>query len=459
MGNRIPTAESLAETTAALRAFLAKYNTYRPILPDPSIGAGVMAAAVVLPSFARLERCLNPRRIPFGQRLHAGSSMAHWPESVMVALSALDGVIGALIKRWDVPEFCEDKGTLRGRGDIRQPDAEGRETEIHFDRPFQPLSLTPEEEERLHWCLEQLEAALIAIARTPEVVEPAEPMPESDGPTPADLVPLLDAILRPVRPCLSMHLSQGEMPLTVSGARELTENFRALRGTLRTLLGTGDATAPGVKEAQDLCDAIDPYALNQPTRLLDGESLKRFVPELGRVRDLIDLSRLPGATSEPPADEHPQGEVKPGSNQKCVDRSKIKKVRINREEAAVRVRDFLNENPGATIEQVHKGTGVSTGAICKTLAWRQQMRSREISAREGQQPKQRPLTKKMCHVIQANSPDSAEILDDLEITKNVFLNNATPAQKRKFYQLPLDAQQNFLFLYGQGEYEESDLDA
>jgi hypothetical protein len=142
-----------------------------------------------------------------------------------------------------------------------------------------------------------------------------------------------------------------------------------------------------------------------------------------------------------------------------VDRSKIKKVRINREEAAVRVRDFLNENPGATIEQVHKGTGVSTGAICKTLAWRQQMRSREISAREGQQPKQRPLTKKMCHVIQANSPDSAEILDDLEITKNVFLNNATPAQKRKFYQLPLDAQQNFLFLYGQGEYEESDLDA
>jgi hypothetical protein len=145
-------------------------------------------------------------------------------------------------------------------------------------------------------------------------VEPDEREPaNAEDKTPADLIPLLDAIIQMARSWLSLHLwngGNGEMPLSVSGVSIIMDNFGALRGTLRNLLSTGQGTAPGVAEAQGLCAEIDGYSLNRPTGLFDGECLKRHLPELVRVRDLLARSLIPGAMADVPANAGTTGKPK-----------------------------------------------------------------------------------------------------------------------------------------------------
>ena len=159
--NRIPSAEELISIAAALQDLLNTFEKYKLFLDDSSspIGNGVPTAAMLATdslcrlemqgSFCRLEKLLNPRRLPYGSPERTCMVVSGWPPQVMVGLSTLKQHVDQLIQRWDIPEVCEDHTMTRGRYGITRDDG----TIEDIDRPAQPCVLTTVELERLGWVL------------------------------------------------------------------------------------------------------------------------------------------------------------------------------------------------------------------------------------------------------------------------------------------------------------------
>jgi hypothetical protein len=183
--NRIPSAEELASIAAALRSLLKTFEQYKLFLDDPSgpIGDGVPTIAMLATdalcrtemqgSFCRLERLLNPRRLPYGSPELASIVVRGWPPQVMTGLSVLNHHVDQLIRRWDIPEVCDNRTMMRGRYGITRDDG----TVEEIDRPVQRCTLTTSDRDQLRWVLN---AFVEALGEAIEARSPAA-IPEEEG--------------------------------------------------------------------------------------------------------------------------------------------------------------------------------------------------------------------------------------------------------------------------------------
>ena len=168
MSNLIPSFEELASIATALSNLMDTFEQYKLFLDNPSEPIGNFAPTIAMlatdslcrtemqGSFCRLERLLNPRRLPYGSPELAGILVHGWPPHVMTGLSVLKQHVDQLIQRWDIPEVCDDRTMMRGRYGITRD--EGTIEEI--DRPVQPCTLTTAEHDRLGWVLNAFVEAL-----------------------------------------------------------------------------------------------------------------------------------------------------------------------------------------------------------------------------------------------------------------------------------------------------------
>jgi hypothetical protein len=123
MPDPIPSAESLHEITAAVHDLLNTSAKYEPLLDGPPSSN---PASIVLPSFAvlqslcRLEKLLNPRRLPYSPALAVDFIVRGWPDEIMAALPVLREHVYEIVKRWDVPEVCDDRQIVR-QGELSPP--------------------------------------------------------------------------------------------------------------------------------------------------------------------------------------------------------------------------------------------------------------------------------------------------------------------------------------------------
>jgi TIR domain len=187
--NRIPSAEELISIAAALQNLLNTFEQYKLFLDDPSnpIGNGVPTVAMLVTdsvcrtevqgSFCRLEKLLNPRRLPYGSPELTRMVVSGWPPQVMVGLSTLKQHVDQLIQRWDIPEVCEDRTIRRGRYDITRDDG----TIEKIDRPVQPCALTTAERDKMGWVLNTF---VEVLGKTIEASGPAA-IPEGENKLPA----------------------------------------------------------------------------------------------------------------------------------------------------------------------------------------------------------------------------------------------------------------------------------
>jgi hypothetical protein len=130
-----PAPEELATTADTLRVFLEADETYQSSRGGPVNAATVRARYWLHEGLARLDKAINPERLPFGHEGRHGLRVLNWPASVQSASSALVGLVDALIERWDVPEVCEDQPICRGAGwkEPREPTLEAGERD-HLSR-------------------------------------------------------------------------------------------------------------------------------------------------------------------------------------------------------------------------------------------------------------------------------------------------------------------------------------
>jgi hypothetical protein len=165
--NRIPSADELAQIAIALRELLNTYERYKLFLEKPSgPGDNLVPEIAILDCIGRLEHLINPRRLPFGSPELFGYTMRGWPYEVMTAYPKLRKNIYSIIKRWDVPEICQDRPFTRGRYGVTQADGTVKE----IDRPPQARTLTPLEREELTWILNAL---LEALPKAGRVIPPS----------------------------------------------------------------------------------------------------------------------------------------------------------------------------------------------------------------------------------------------------------------------------------------------
>jgi hypothetical protein len=134
----------------------------------------------MLERLGRLEKLLNPRRLPYGSPELAGYVVRAWPYEVMTAYPKLRSHVYRIIQRWDVPEICQDRPFMRGKYGITQNDGTIKE----IDRPTRPHTLTPVEYEELAWVLNTLLEALRGVNQaTPNpAVSPAGAQRENHYP-------------------------------------------------------------------------------------------------------------------------------------------------------------------------------------------------------------------------------------------------------------------------------------
>ena len=174
MSERIPSDDELASIVAALQDFLVVYDRYKLFLDDwsdPMI-ASVPTIAVRV-SLCRLERLLNPQRLPYGSQELEGYVIAQWPYEVMTGLPILQKHVYQLIKRWDIPEICHDHPFMRGNFSIVDTQEDGTIEETHINRPPQPHTLTAHKWECLIWVLNALFGGL--RPNPPKVGEESKP--------------------------------------------------------------------------------------------------------------------------------------------------------------------------------------------------------------------------------------------------------------------------------------------
>ncbi len=151
--SRIPSVEDLTSIAAALQELLATFAKYKLFLDKTSDPLdNVMPQHAMLESLCRLEKLLNPRRLPYGSPELAGFVIRAWPYEVMTAYPKLKSHVYRIIQRWDIPEICQDRPFMRGKYGITQDDGTIKE----IDRPTRPYTLTSVECDELTWVLNAL---------------------------------------------------------------------------------------------------------------------------------------------------------------------------------------------------------------------------------------------------------------------------------------------------------------
>lgn len=155
--NRIPSVEQLTSISAALHDLLATFAKYKLFLDNPS---GPIDDAIpqyaMLESLCRLEKLLNPRRLPYGSPELASHIVRSWPYEVMTAYPKLRKHVYRIIERWDVPEICQDQPFARGVYGITADDG----TIKGISRPPRTPTLTQVECGELAWILNAMSGAL-----------------------------------------------------------------------------------------------------------------------------------------------------------------------------------------------------------------------------------------------------------------------------------------------------------
>jgi hypothetical protein len=155
--DRIPRAEDLSSIADAVQEFLAAFATYKLFLDKPTGPVeNVIPQYAILERLCRLEKLLNPQRLPYGSPELTGFAVRGWPLRVMTAYPKLKNHATDIIKRWDVPEICQDRPLTRGKYGATQADGTFKE----IDRPARPPVLTPVEVDELVWILGAFNDAL-----------------------------------------------------------------------------------------------------------------------------------------------------------------------------------------------------------------------------------------------------------------------------------------------------------
>ena len=186
MSERIPSYDKLASIVAALQDFLVVYDRHKLFLADwsdPMIAS--VPTIAVRDSLCRLERLLNPQRLPYGSQELEGYVIAHWPLEVMTGLPVLRKHVYQIIERWDIPEVCDDRVLMTGNFLMVRDDGE----KIHVNRFPPPHLLTARELERLLWVRDALGGGLTWACRTPREAPQASVSDTEEG-TANNLSPL-----------------------------------------------------------------------------------------------------------------------------------------------------------------------------------------------------------------------------------------------------------------------------
>ena len=113
--NRIPSVEELTLISAALRQLLATFAKYKLFLDNPSGPIDdVIPQYARLEDLCRVEKLLNPRRLPYDGAKLPGHLVRDWPYQIMAAYPRLRKHVYNIIERWHVPEICQDQPLVRG---------------------------------------------------------------------------------------------------------------------------------------------------------------------------------------------------------------------------------------------------------------------------------------------------------------------------------------------------------
>jgi hypothetical protein len=167
---RIPPVEHVDSVSHALRAFLDTHSAFRILLesvvPD-DLCLSIPGRVAVQEALARLERLLNPKRLPIGS--DRSLLVARWPHEVIAALGVIEQHVYDIIRKWDIPEMCHD-GISKRRGKIQE-----------LMRAF---VLSEDDKTRLEWAHERLVEASSELAklnndRSPKVQKRRTPPPPS----------------------------------------------------------------------------------------------------------------------------------------------------------------------------------------------------------------------------------------------------------------------------------------
>jgi hypothetical protein len=111
--------------------------------------------------------------------------------------------------------------------------------------------------------------------------------------------------------------------------------------------------------------------------------------------------------------------------------SKPRKKGIPKEEAEILVRDHLKAHPSATVKEIHEATGVSTGSIANTSAWKGHQAKKELAdTSPGRAPRTRPLTNNML-AARGQEDDPSSRMEAEEIVWRYLIENATPEERER----------------------------
>lgn len=116
---------------------------------------------------------------------------------------------------------------------------------------------------------------------------------------------------------------------------------------------------------------------------------------------------------------------------------------IPRDEANILVRKYLEGHSGATVKEVAKAVGISTGSVSESAAWQAEMGRRKAANYQPPQKPTRPLTKKMLEAIGRDDDPDAK----LEVEEAVFrklVEKASPDERARLMALKGEAKQKLI---------------
>jgi hypothetical protein len=124
------------------------------------------------------------------------------------------------------------------------------------------------------------------------------------------------------------------------------------------------------------------------------------------------------------------------------------KRRIPKGQANILVDEHLRKHPEATLREIQQATGVSSGGISESAAWRAEKdrRRRNPGAGSSRDPKARPLTRKMLAVL-GETDDPSDRIDAEDIALRKLLENSTSEERARLLAMTREKQREYVQLY------------
>jgi hypothetical protein len=193
---------------------------------------------------------------------------------------------------------------------------------------------------------------------------------------------------------------------------------------------------------QRSADALGGKTAHQPESVPEQGASKPEVVPVASQSDAATRPMIPSASNAPDwgkaaTDGREEGENAAswqGAHEDSTGAAQAgRKKPIPKEEANILVREYLNTHGNGTVKEIHQATGVSTGAISQSAAWKaHQAKKKSNSDVAVPCVKTRPLTSKMLEAVGLEA-DPGEQISAEEVGWQYLLENATPEERARLH--------------------------